>query len=264
MQIPAQRWYKALTIRHSRRKYNNQPLAPDTVTHLQNFCADWSGHFPGVRLVLVTEKPDAVFKGLIGSYGKITGAPAYVAFIGDTTDPHVHENVGYVGEAFVLEATALELGTCWIAGTFKKEAVAQQINLAANERVYCITPVGNCAEMQNYEGKSLSGSPQGHKRKPLASLCLNFDPQTCPEWMRLAFEAARIAPSAINRQPWRFSVSNTGIVVSTAKSFLEFGIDKRLDCGIAMLHLEVATLSHGAQGTWEGLSAPHVARFNLA
>jgi len=38
-------------------------------------------------------------------------------------------------------------------------------------------------------------------------------------------------------------------------------ITKRLDCGIAMLHLEIGVLYRGVWGKWEYLHSPDVARF---
>jgi hypothetical protein len=42
-----------------------------------------------------------------------------------------------------------------------------------------------------------------------------------------------------------------------------FHISKRLDCGIAMLHLEIAALNDGVKGLWEFLETPKVARFRV-
>jgi len=53
---------------------------------------------------LVADSPETVFKGAIGPYGKIKGAPAFVAFIGHMENPYVQEQVGYTGEGIILEA----------------------------------------------------------------------------------------------------------------------------------------------------------------
>ena len=66
---------------------------------------------------------DKVFRGMIGSYGRINGAPAFIAFIGDMQSQYVQEEVGYTGEGIILEATALGLGTCWVGGFFKPDVV---------------------------------------------------------------------------------------------------------------------------------------------
>jgi len=38
-------------------------------------------------------------------------------------------------------------------------------------------------------------------------------------------------------------------------------VAKRLDCGIAMQHIELGALSQGIHGRWELLKKPQVARF---
>jgi hypothetical protein len=43
----------------------------------------------------------------------------------------------------------------------------------------------------------------------------------------------------------------------------EFNVSKRLDCGIAMLHLEVAAVSSGCKGAWEFLPSPRVGKFKI-
>ncbi|OIQ58601.1 hypothetical protein MOTE_17890 [Moorella thermoacetica] len=83
-----------------------------------------------------------------------------------------------------------------------------------------------------------------------------------PDWVQVALEAARLAPSAVNRQPWRFTVAGDSITVAVDNLQDTFNLPKRLDCGIAMLHIEVAALYYGVRGRWQFLDAPQVARFS--
>jgi len=83
-----------------------------------------------------------VFKGAIGSYGKIKGAPAYVAFIGKLEDPNIQEKVGYIGECLILEATSMGLATCWVGGFFRPDVVSKHITIRQNERVLAVSPLG--------------------------------------------------------------------------------------------------------------------------
>ena len=80
-------------------------------------------------------------------------------------------------------------------------------------------------------------------------------------WALAGLEAARIAPSAFNRQPWLFSLDKRGVLLSMNKPGGNNHFSKRLDCGIAMLHFELAAKANGVNGTWEMLSSPDVARF---
>ena len=76
-------------------------------------------------------------------------------------------------------------------------------------------------------------------------------------------KAARLAPSAVNRQPWGFDVQDGSITVYVRTGGPEFTVSKQLDCGIAMLHIEVAALNCGIRGNWQFLKAPQVARFSV-
>jgi hypothetical protein len=88
-----------------------------------------------------------------------------------------------------------------------------------------------------------------------------LDISAWPKWIKTSLEAARLAPSAINRQPWGFEVGKDSITVYIRTVTPDFNVSKRLDCGIAMLHIEVAALNYGIKGSWELLPAPQIARF---
>ena len=72
-----------------------------------------------------------------------------------------------------------------------------------------------------------------------------------------------LAPSAVNRQPWGFDVKENSITVFVRTGGPEFNVSKRLDCGIAMLHLEVAAGDRGRRGQWEFLPSPQVGRLEV-
>ena len=57
-----------------------------------------------------------------------------------------------------------------------------------------------------------------------------------------------MAPSAVNRQSLRFKVAEDNITVAVDSIKDSFGIAKRLDCGIAMLHLELGAMAGGVSG----------------
>jgi hypothetical protein len=211
----------------------------------------------------IDEPPDDIFANALGFYGNIKDAPAFLAFIGNTSDPNVQEKMGYTGEAAVLEATSLGLGTCWVALTYNARAVKSLVRLDKEEKMICVSPVGYSTEQWSFEEKVLSGFGANHQRKPLLSMAGGLPESSWPGWARSAVEAARLAPSAINRQPWGFRIEERSITVYVKDRGLEFNVARRLDCGIAMLHVELGALSHGVSGRWELLKQPQVARFQI-
>ena len=92
--------------------------------------------------------------------------------------------------------------------------------------------------------------PAGEKSKSLETLT-GLDQaalQALPEWQQSALSCARLAPSAVNRQPWRFQPEGTGIrIVKTSGNFGFGGVD----LGIAMLHMELGAAHCSVSGQWQ-------------
>ena len=260
MEISFFRWYAGITKRRSRRLFVQRPIDQKLIKRLNSICEEFRP-FKETRAILVDHSADSVFKGAISHYGKIKNAPAFIAFVGNKDDPNVHEKAGYLGEGIVLEATALNLGTCWVGGFFRPEVAASLVGIRGNEKVIAVTPVGYVPEKWSLEEKILTGFGITHRRKPLRNMVTGLDEQTWPMWVNIALEAARLAPSAVNRQPWRFHVEPHCITISVDNLNDTFNIPKRLDCGISMLHIEAASLYCGVKGAWEFLKPPNVARF---
>ncbi len=121
MDIPFSRWYPAIEKRRSRRYFDpNRQIEAQKLAAIKTLCKSFVP-FRSTRSYLVAEPVRDVFKGIAGNYGKVKGAPAFVAFIGNMDSPSVQEEVGYTGEGIILEATAPGLNTCWIAGFFRPE-----------------------------------------------------------------------------------------------------------------------------------------------
>jgi nitroreductase len=263
MDIPFSRWHPAIEKRRSRRRFDpNRPIVPEILAALNNVCNQFAP-FPHARSRLVTESAESVFKGIVGSYGKIKDVSAFIAFIGNMDGPFVQEAVGYTGEGIILEATALGLNTCWVGGFFRREIVASLTEVRDKERVLAITPVGYAQESESWEEKLMTGFARSHNRLSLSELVRGLPREKWPNWVGVSLEAARLAPSAANRQPWGFHVQDDGIRVFVRTRGPEFNVSKRLDCGIAMLHLEVAALDSGCKGEWESLPFPNVAKFKV-
>ena len=164
-----------------------------------------------------------------------------------------------------LEAEALHVNTCWVSGTFRPDATAALLGINKSEAVLAVTPVGYATPRLSFEEKLLTGFGRTHKRKSLSDLVIGLEQTEWPQWIRAALESARLAPSAVNRQPWRFHVERDSITVAidSGKLKRELVQSKRLDCGIAMLHIEAAAVHHGVRGSWRFFNPPLVARFTV-
>lgn len=256
-----ERWLKAVPLRHSRRSYTGEPVPSGSLDALESLAASfrpWSR----VRAVLVREAPASVFLGIVGSYGGISGAPSAIVLVGEKDVPG--ERIGYVGEALVLEATALGLDTCWVGGFFSAAATRRLVSMEDGERVHAIIALGHAQQQVSRKERVLFGQGRAKHRRALEEIAGGAE--GWPTWVRQGLEAVRVAPSAMNRQPWRFSYDEgservpESIVVSFDGPDAP-KISKRLDCGIAMLHFELGVMAEGVRGTWESLDSPQVARY---
>jgi len=261
MELSVESWSQAIANRVSRRSFAAEAPGEEPLGRLERVCLEFQP-YPEARAVLVREPVDKVAAGIIGSYGRVSGAPCYLAFIGRMDSARVQECVGYTGEALVLEATSLGLATCWVGGLFKPAAVSSRLGLGENEKVICISPVGYPAAKPSLTDRTFKAIAGSARRKPLEEL---MEDGRVPEGgMKTAVEAARLSPSANNRQPWRFRADARAVTIFTDSDKKEWKLSRRLDCGIAMLHFELGARAAGLAGKWEFLEAPEVARYVLS
>ncbi len=253
-------WYDAIERRVSRRRFTGEPIDQDVLERLAVHCQSFEPvSFPSAntaRVALVKRAPEDLFTGLVGSYGRVVGAPSAGLLVGANDNDL---EVGYVGEAFVLEATRLGLDTCWIAGAFSRKRAASLVNLSAEERVPAIVALGVAETGMRNGEQRMRSIVQADARRPLEKLAPGADLTTWPEWARGALDAARRAPSGGNSQPWRFRFENGVLVLRKARTLYWTAA---IDLGIAMLHVELGSEHEGVSGTWElPADGPDVARF---
>lgn len=226
---PAQRerFFRAAALRRSVRTYTADPDVAQMSA--LNYAAA-RVCLPGVRIVL-GEAPAALLYRHLPFVTPITGTGRYAAVIAnDQADPHAAIHAGISGEALVLEATALGVGTCWVMA-FKRKSV--DVPVQAGEKVLAVIALG---QFENREENA-------RKRKKLTEICTD-DPSPWPLWAYNAAECVRQAPSALNRQPWRLSFSGRTLLLTQAG-----GTD--LDMGIALLHLSLGLEQRPHEIRWE-------------
>jgi nitroreductase len=262
--------------RISCRTYIQKTLEADDLGRLKGFL---QGHQTGpfgspVRLVLVAASSDDVraLKGL-GTYGTIRNPQGFIVGIMGP-GPRNLEDLGFVMEVAVLEATDLGLGTCWLGGFFRKSRFAGKAGLAEAETMPAVISLGYCAD-EGRSGGMFGRIARRTARLPAERLFFSgtFDrPLAVPEAGRLAaaLEAVRWAPSASNKQPWRvvldsgrwhFYLRRTpGYGGRLRHMILPTADLQRIDMGIAMGHFELASRALGIPGSWEladpGLALP--------
>lgn len=210
----------AILARHSVRQFKADPIEDDKKERIMALCKECS-ELSGLRIELITDDPEC-FETLLAKYGRFRGVMNYISIVGKKDDDSADESAGYYGERIVLEAQMMGLNTCWVGGTYGKGKC--RVDVDAGEKIICVIAIGYGVD---------NGKP--HKSKSIDKIC-DIDPDNMPVWFRNGVRAALLAPTALNQQKFRITLSGDEAVFSTKK-----GAFTKVDLGIAEYNFEAAS-----------------------
>lgn len=193
--------------------------------------------------------------GIAGYQKNMIEAPHYLVIMSEK-NKHAIENAGYIGESLVLKALSLGVDTCWITIP-ESEVVKEAIHLVDEKEIYGLIGMGF-----EDETKRISNAPKvgGNYSKSKLSINDSFvssrlaveDIIFLEKWGQNAdynyiensgllepFYYARLAPSALNSQPWKYII-DSGILVLCMKIDEDVNMyDSLITTGIQMLYFEL-------------------------
>lgn len=244
--------FEVIKKRHSLRSYDGKLLlAKDKAELTRRISGCLSNPF-GAAVRLPLPAYDRASGQKLGTYGVIRGAELYIAGIVKAAPMDI-EGLGYSMEKAVLEATAMGLGTCWLAGTYNRNDFKDAANLGNDERVIAVSPVGYPAERKTMLDTMMHSAAGSARRKSWGELFFKgttaqqLTEQAAGEY-RDALEAVRLAPSGSNGQPWR--IIKAGDKFHFYRHAKPGSFAGRVDMGIAACHFELVAREAGLKGEW--------------
>ncbi|MCR4616902.1 MAG: nitroreductase [Lachnospiraceae bacterium] len=168
--------------------------------------------------------------------------------------PHAEEAFGYSFEKVVLFAKSLGIGTTMIGGTMNRSAFERAMNISGQEFLPCVSPLGYPAKKMSFKETMMRKGIKADTRFDFGEVFFDgsFDnPLSESKAGKLceAFEAVRLAPSAVNKQPWRLVLCDGKVhfYEKRSKGFASGdGSDmQKIDMGIALCHFEVVAMELG-------------------
>lgn len=211
--------YEQVTRRYSCRRFLSAPSA----AQWKALCAAAERLCPPKARLAPAMCAPGMFQTVSARMMKFENVQRYVAVISADGSPQSVLNAGVGGEMLLLEACRLGMAGVWVVSSYKKSDAA--VPLAQGERLLAVIALGVPFED--------APAPE-RKRRPLAKLMANGEE---PKY-GLAHDVAtavRLAPSAMNLQPWKVSLGTDGsIALSVPLAAL------RLDLGIAAAHAMLA------------------------
>ena len=173
--------------------------------------------------------------------------PAYAALVGPD-DPLSKEMLGFYGEDFVLYATQLGLGTCWVASTYDKETT--RVELSDGESLHDVVPIGYAPDRMPLKQRMIRTTIRKKSKRPAKLFEGPMPLDEAPEWIQAAIDGVCAAPSAINSQPivftWEGGESPVRANIRDERTRLQF-----TDLGIAKCHFGIVAKACGMEGSWE-------------
>ena len=193
--------------RKSCRSFLGQPVGSETIEKILSF--EMKPLYPQIKV-----RMDIVSRNQVKCICPWT-TPQLIAIYSEETEGYL-ENIGFLFQQMDLYLQTLGLGVCWLGmGRMNPRTTT----VVEGMKFVILLAFGHP------KGDQLRQDLKGFKRKSLAQIADAPDPR---------LEPARLAPSAVNSQPWYFTHEGDTIHVHCAKT------GYRLDAGIALAHLYVA------------------------
>ncbi|MSS08073.1 nitroreductase [Clostridium sp. WB02_MRS01] len=256
---------KTVMDRSSVRTYENRGLSTNEKDQLNTYIDNLTNPFSIDVTFRLLEKTASADGEKLGTYGVIKGAENYIG--ASAADKELAlEALGYSFENLILYATSLGLGTCWLGGTFNRSGFAAAMNLKEGDLFPCISPVGYPTGKKRTLESAMRWVAKSGQRKEWNELFFKQEfsqPLTKVEAGDFAFplEMVRLAPSAVNKQPWRIVQDKDTYhfyLTRTLKKDNEKIDLQRVDIGIAACHFHLAALEKGLPGKFQKLVEPEI------
>jgi nitroreductase len=228
----------AIYRRRSIRKYLNEELHVGILEEIKDACKSVRKLYEDIDMDFhVVEngiKIQNIITGIIGNYGKIR-APHYIVATANKKEGYL-ESVGFALESIVLSLTDMGIGTCFIGGDIRKQLLNNIIPIKNGHEVVIIIAFGYPRDDEAV-GKKIIKS---RKRMDITEITSGY---VTKSWHHI-MDAVRMAPSAMNNQPWRFFINKNIIDIYSLKKNYIFAKHlqemNRLAVGIALYHLCIA------------------------
>ena len=233
--------------RRSVRTFEEHPISQQDLEKLCSFLAEVSNPY---GLLVEFKLLDATKQKL--SCPVVVGTDLYMGAKMKKT-PYMNEAFGYSFELLVLYAQSLGLGTVWVGGTMDREAFEKAMELTEDEVMPCMSPLGYPAKKMSVREAMMRKGVKADSRMAFEELFFDgsFEvPLTQEKAGKLchALEMVRLAPSAVNKQPWRIVIKDNvaHFYLMRSKGFGGSTIDmQKIDMGIALCHFELAAREDG-------------------
>ena len=234
--------------RRSVRTFDGEGLRADDLEKLTVFMAELKNPYGvPVKCKLLDAKQQTLKCPVVSGTDLYVGAKVKRV-------PHAEEAFGYSFEQLVLYAQSLGIGTVWVGGTMDRTAFERAMELETDEIMPCMSPLGYPARKMSIRESMMRKGVKADSRKPFERMFFNgaFNVSLTSEKagpLAYPLEMVRLAPSAVNKQPWEAVLKGDAVhfYLKHSKGFVSeaAGDMQKIDMGIALCHFALAAEGDG-------------------
>lgn len=242
--------------RQSVREFKRRSIPNEDLNEIRTFFTEAKRLLPDIRTELKIYTDSDMknrLEGVVGYRGLAFGAPAYLVVFSENKE-HFLFNAGFIGEQLCLKLTDMEIDHCWL--TIPDTDAAKRALLTETD----LEPAMILAA--GY-GKAVSGKPRLDIETPsmvkynkradhIAPKIAQHDMVYSDRWgepmdwsenvidplLDEALYAASLAPSFLNRQPYRYIVRSSSVVLCVKQEESTTMADTALDVGATMYNFD--------------------------
>jgi nitroreductase len=257
--------YPYLVSRRSIRSYDQRPFESADKARIELTLNNTRALFPENQFntIFHTKEKGEDLVSVLGAYGRFITPPYYLLpyIIGEN---QVYVDLGYQAEQIAIQLWSKGIGSCFIGCLSRQEKVRVNFHLPSTAHIAAFLVIGYPGDNLGFETitKTAMSIMGIRSRFPieeisfLESFDLHFKPNGM--WEKI-IEAGRMAPSAVNAQPWRFLLIKNELYLFSVQNSRKYLLAENShysfhDCGICMANIDMALLSLGVQGKWKFLN----------
>jgi hypothetical protein len=218
---------EAIYVRQSCRNYNEKQIETEKSKTLNN-AIDEINKKSGLHIQLIQNDKSA-FSKFSKSYGFFKGVSNFIALIGRINEDNLDELAGYYGQKLVLLATTLDLGTCFVGGTYDKSYTQKYCE--EDEVIVLVIAIGDKAEKET-GFQNMIRKFSYRKNKPYTSFIESS--LLVDDWIISGVKAVSMGPTAVNRQGIELRYKDNVLTIHITKK----GSFDHVDLGIAKANFE--------------------------
>jgi nitroreductase len=242
--------------RKSIREFRNKALSPAQIEEIETYFKTVPVVDPSVspELRICTGDAGIRLEGIAGYQGKAFGAPAYLIILSDKS-PYYRVNAGFIGENLLLKLTDMGLDSCWLT-LDDSNAAKKALQIQSDKHIAVVIAVGYGKReftLKRLDIKNPANVTFKERKGHIAPKIAQSELVYLHEWgkpvdwhensidpmLDEAFYAASLAPSFLNRQPYRYVLLERRTLLFVKKEDLASETDTWLDAGATMFNFYI-------------------------